>query len=79
MEGNTTVLPNAKCLLNFRFMDKPERLFLEVEDILGNLYYYQLFVLYLGTQSSYGMDLHTIREIKSISIDDMNNKIKEVE
>lgn len=79
MEGNTTVLPNAKCLLNFRFIDKPERLFLEVEDILGNLYYYQLFVLYLGTQSSYGMDLHTIREIKSISIDDMNNKIKEVE
>ncbi len=77
MEGNTTILPSAKCLLNFRFIDKPECLFLEVEDILGNLYYYQLSVLYLEAKSSSGMLLHTVREIKNISIEEMEREIKE--
>lgn len=77
MEGNTTVLPSSKCILNFRFVDKPLSLFLEVEDILGNEYYYQLFILYLGTQSSNGMNLHTVREIKSISKEEMEKILKE--
>lgn len=77
MEGNTTVLPSSKCILNFRFIDKPLSLFLEVEDILGNAYYYQLFVLFLGIQSSNGMTLHTVREIKNISKDDMEKIMKE--
>ncbi len=77
MEGNTTVLPSAKCLLNFRFIDNSNSLFLEVEDQLGNNYYYQLFVLFLGTKSSNGMTLHTVREIKNIAKEDMEALMKE--
>lgn len=77
MEGNTTVLPSAKCLLNFRFIDNPNSLFLEIEDQLGNNYYYQLFVLFLGTKSSSGMALHTVREINNISKEEMEKIIKE--
>ena len=78
MEGNTTILPSSKCIVNFRFNDKVTSIFLEVEDILSNKYYYQLFILYVGSQSSDGMLLHTVREIKSISGDDMDKIIKEV-
>lgn len=77
MEGNTTVLPSAKCLLNFRFIDNPTSLFLEVEDQLGNNYYYQLFVLFLGRKSSNGMALHTIREIRNITKEEMETIMKE--
>ncbi len=77
MEGNTTVLPGSKCILNFRFLDKPLALFLEVDDILGNAYYYHLFILYLGTQSSNGMELHTVREIKNVSKEEMEKIMKE--
>ena len=77
MEGNTVVLPSAKCLLNFRFIDKSNSLFLEIEDQLGNSYYYQLFVLLLGTKSSNGMALHTVREIKNIAKEDMEALMKE--
>ena len=77
MEGNTTVLPSAKCLLNFRFIDNPNSLFLDVEDQLGNNYYYQLFVLFLGIKSSNGMALHTIREIKNITKEEIEMIMKE--
>lgn len=77
MEGNTTVLPSAKCLLSFRFIDNPNSLFLEIKDQLGNNYYYQLFVLLLETKSSNGMALHTVREIKNIAKEDMEALMKE--
>ena len=77
MEGNTTVLPSAKCLLNFRFIDNPNSLFLEVQDQLGNNYYYQLLVLFLGTKSSNGMALHTVREIKNITKEELEMLMKE--
>lgn len=77
MEGNTTVLPSAKCLLNFRFVDNPNSLFLEVQDQLGNNYYYRLFVLFLGGKSSNGMALHTVREIKNITKEEMDIIMKE--
>lgn len=66
-----------KCLLNFIFMYHSQSLFLEVEDILGNLYYYQLFVLFLNAKSSKGLLLHTVREIKSISKADMKKIMME--
>ena len=78
MEGNTVVLPSAKCLLNFRFQDKPTEIFLEVEDTLENKYYYQLFVLFLGNKSSAGMLLHTVREIKNISKESMETKTTDI-
>lgn len=77
MEGNATVLPSAKCLLNFRFIDNPNSLFLEIEDQLGNNYYYQLFVLFLGTKSSNDMALHTVREIKNIKKEELEMIMKE--
>ena len=77
MEGNTTVLPSAKCLLNFIFLDNPNSLFLEVEDQLGNNYYYQLFVLFIEVNPSTGMALHTIREIKNITKEEMEMIMKE--
>ena len=76
MEGSTTVLPSAKCLLNFRFIDNPNSLFLEVEDQLGNNYYYQLLVLFFGTKSSNGMLFHTVREIKGITKEEMEMIMK---
>ena len=76
-EGNTVVLPNSRCIVNFRFSDKPHLLFMEVEDGIGNPHYYQLWVLYLGTQSSAGKLLHTIREIKPISKADMEKAMGE--
>ncbi len=77
MEGNTTVLTSTKCLLNFRFVDNPNSLFLEVQDQLGNNYYYRLFVLFLGGKSSNGMALYTVREIKNITKEEMEIIIKE--
>lgn len=77
VEGNKMVLPGAKCLLNFRFTDNPEHLFLEIEDLLRNKHYYQLKILFLGTTSSSGKLLHTVREISEISESVMNKLIKE--
>lgn len=76
-EGNIVILPGAKCIMNFRFSDKPTCIFLEVDDVLYNKYYYQLFVIYLGGQTKEGKLFHTIREIKKISKDDMENLMKE--
>ena len=77
MKCNTTVLPSAKCLLNFRFVDNPNSLFLEIEDQLGNNYYYKLFVMFLGTRSCNGMSLYTVREIKNITKEEMEMIMKE--
>ena len=64
-------------MVRVRFIDKPSSIFLEIEDILGIKYYYKLITLYLGTQSSNGMALHTISEIKNISRSGMEKIIKE--
>jgi len=77
VEGNTVVLPGAKCILNFRFSDDLDHLFLEVEDALCNKFYYQLFVLYLGCCTREDKLLHTIRGIKRIATEDMERLMKE--
>ena len=77
-EGNTVVLPGAKCLLNFRFSNNPEHIILEVEDLLKIKYYFQLKVLNItGAISSSGKILHTIREIKQISTEEMAKLVRE--
>lgn len=73
-EGNKVVLPGAKCLLTFVFSDSPDKLVLEIEDILNNKYYYQLKALFLNAKSSSGKMLHTIREINQLTI----NEVKEL-
>lgn len=77
VEGNTVVLPGARCILNFRFADKPTCIFLEVEDALSNKHYYQLFVLSLWYKEPEGINYHTIREIKLISKENMDKIMKE--
>ena len=80
-EGNFTVLPSGKCFLSFYF-DSPLDIVLAVQDTLGNEYYYTLYVLMdalvngVGLSSS-GRFLHTLREIKEISKDELSRLVKE--
>lgn len=77
VEGNTVVLPNKSVYFDFRFNDDVSNLFLEVKDGLDNFYYYEIKVLSLNllpgvVQSSNKELLHTIRELKEISIYKIN-------
>ena len=77
IEGNTVVLPNKSVYFDFRFNYDVNNLFLEVKDGLDNSYYYEIKVLSLNllpgvVQSSNKELLHTIRELKEISIDKIN-------
>ena len=80
VEGNTVVLPNKTVYFDFRFNDDVNNLFLEVKDGLDNSYYYEIRVLFLNllpgiVQSSNKELLHTIREIKEISLDEINKRV----
>ena len=77
IEGNTTVLPGAKCLLSFRFSDSLAQIVLEVEDILKNLHHYRLMVLNTGSKTSSGKQFYTIREINNLSDEEVNELIEE--
>ena len=77
VEGNTIVLPSAKCLLSFRFNDNPEHIFLEVEDVLSIRHYYQLKVLAIGSLTTSGKFMHTIREIKELTEDKIKDFIEQ--
>lgn len=77
IEGNTVVLPNKSVYFDFRFNYDVNNLFLEVKDGLDNFYYYEIKVLSLNllpsvVQNSNAELLHTIRELKEISIDEIN-------
>ncbi len=82
LEGNFTVLPSGKCYLSFYF-DSPLDIFLAVEDTLGNEYYYNLKVVFLGSLpncpgiSTSNRVLHTLREIKEISKEELLKSIKD--
>ena len=79
IEGNTVVLPNKSVYFDFRFNYDVNNLFLEVKDGLDNSYYYEIKVLSLNllpdiVRNSNTELLHTIRELKEISIDEINKK-----
>lgn len=80
VEVNTVVLPNKTVYFDFRFNDDVNNLFLEVKDGLDNSYYYEIRVLFLNllpgiVQSSNKELLHTIREIKEISLNEINKRV----
>ena len=80
IEGNTVVLPNKTVYFDFRFNDDVNNLFLEVKDGLDNSYYYEIKVLSLDLLPDIVRDsntelLHTIRELKEISIDEINKRV----
>ena len=77
IEGNTVVLPNKAVYFDFRFNYDVNNLFLEVKDGLDNSYYYEIKVLSCNllpgiVRNSNTELLHTIRELKEISIDEIN-------
>ena len=79
VKGNTVVLPNKSVYFDFRFNDDVNNLFLEVKDGLDNSYYYEIKVLSLNllpcvVRTSNKELLHTIREIKEISLDEINKR-----
>ena len=72
-----TMLPNKSVYFDFRFNDDVNNLFLEVKDVLDNSYYYEIKVLSCNllpgiVRNSNTELLHTIRELKEISIDEIN-------
>lgn len=80
IEGNSVVLPNKSVYFDFRFNYDVNNLFLEVKDGLDNSYYYEIKVLSLnllpGVVRNLNKELlHTIREIKEISIDEINKRV----
>ena len=79
IEGNTVVLPNKSVYFDFRFNYDVNNLFLEVKDGLDNSYYYEIKVLSCNllpgiVRNSNTELLHTIRELKEISIDEINKR-----
>lgn len=77
IEGNTVVLPNKSVYFDFRFNYDVNNLFLEVKDGLDNSYYYEIKVLSCNllpgiVRNSNTELLHTIRELKEISIVEIN-------
>lgn len=63
--ANKTVLPGEDVCLNFKFIDGPEQLYLEVSDIMGNKYYYHMLPFYTNLISGES-DIHTLRGINEI-------------
>lgn len=80
LEGNTRMIPaspNDECLVSFLF-SSPNDIYLEIEDILGNIFYYQIKVLCkFNKLSSNRKYLYTVREIKKIDILTLNKEVKE--
>lgn len=79
IEGNTVVLPNKSVYFDFRFNYDVNNLFLEVKDGLDNSYYYEIKVLSCNllpgiVRNSNTELLHTIRELKEISLDEINQR-----
>lgn len=74
LTANTMVLPNKKLVLSFKF-NEPLDIILEVEDALGNLYYYKMELVNIGFLNGKAITRHTIRSLKEVDI----NEIKKVE
>lgn len=65
LQCNNTLIHGGKLILNFKFTN-PNDIFLEVSDVLGNLYYYRINVLHTALIGGSGVGVHTIRNIKHI-------------
>ena len=81
--GNLTLIPENKCILSYGF-NEPFNMYLEVEDVLGKLHYYECKPLIMptpGTSSptkdSSGKIFHTLRSLREISKEDMEKNMQE--
>ncbi len=80
IEGDSIILPNKKVYFNFVFTNDVNNLFLEVQDYLDNSYFYEIKVLqwslFPGAPTSSFCFDHTIRALKEITIEEINERIK---
>lgn len=81
IEGNTVVLPDKSVRFIFNFNKGMNNLFIETEDVLGNKYFHALNVLlvysYPDAVNSNPKCGFTISEIKEITLDEINERIKQ--
>ena len=80
IQGNKVVLPNSSVYLDFNFTEDVNKLYVEIKDRLGNLYYYQIKVLMLGFLTKHKGEkgdrvAHTIRELIEVSKEEINELI----
>lgn len=81
VECNKTMLPNKTIYVEFCFNDDVNNLFIEIKDTLNNSYYYEVKVLCLHLVKEYSKIspwLHTVREIKEISVDVITERTKKL-
>lgn len=76
LEGNNIVLPDGKCILNFRFNDDMNHLYLEVKDIFDNCHYYQLKVLPVKINLQPYLSFFTVREFCEIAKEELFQNTK---
>lgn len=79
--GNVTLIPGNKCIFSYRF-NSYSKMFLEIEDLLGNVHYYECIPLIIpmaGTdipsKDSSGRVFHTLKSMIEISKQDMDDSI----
>ena len=82
--GNNVILPNKCVYFDFNFTEDVNNLFMEIKDGLDNAYYYEIKVLCLGLIARLrphlsDKKLHTIRELKEITLEEINERIKKTE
>ena len=78
--GDTVILPNAKTFFHFSFKEDVNNLFLNVQDGLGNAYYYEMKVLLLRlllASNPSNDNAHTIREIREVSAEEVQKRTRE--
>ena len=80
IEGDSIILPNKKVYFDFLFTNDVNNLFLEVKDCLANSYFFEIKVLQRalinGATATSSHVEHTIRTLKEITIEEINERIK---
>lgn len=79
LDANKVVLPGKTIYVEFHFTEDVNNLFVEAKDALGNCYYYEIKVLCLNLltrPTPHHPFLHTVREIREISLQEIENRIK---
>ncbi len=82
VSGNKVILPGSSVYFEMNFCGFPEQIFMEIQDGIGNKYYYQIKVLLLSLLPHMpfhdGQQMcHTIRELKEVSQEEMLKAMQE--
>ena len=77
MEFNSVVIPSSKTIVNFKFNNYPELIFMEIEDEMGNMHYYRILPLVIQHFPNAAPMQHTIRGVVEVKKSDMEAKVSE--